>query len=59
MLIKGNQAITIAEARELLGDDGGSMTDDEIQKLIEDFDVIAQYTIKLVQNFKKKGSKTD
>ena len=59
MLIKGNQVITIAEARELLGNESDSMPDEEVQKLIEDFDLIAQYTIKLVQNFKQKESKTD
>ncbi len=52
MLIKGNQVITITEARELLGDESVGMTDEEVQKLIEDFDLIAQYTIKLVQIFK-------
>jgi len=30
-----------------------------IQGLIEDFDIIAQYTIKLVQKFKQNESKTD
>lgn len=59
MIIKGNLAIPIAEARELLGDEGEGMTDEEVQKLIEDFDVIAQYTIKLVQNFKQNEIKTD
>lgn len=59
MIIKGNLAIPIAEARELLGDEGERMTDEEVQKLIEDFDVIAQYTIKLVQKFKQKEIKTD
>lgn len=54
MLIKCNQVITIIEARELLGDESSSMTDEEVQKLIKDFDLIAQYTIKLVQNFKQK-----
>lgn len=59
MIIKGNLVIPIAEARELLGDESQGMSDDEVQKLIEDFDVIAQYTIKLVQNFKQNESKTD
>jgi len=59
MIIKGNLAIPIAEARELLGDESEGMTDDEVQKLMEDFDIIAQYTIKLVQNFKQNESKTD
>ena len=59
MIIKTNLAIPIAEARDLLGGESEGMTDDEVQKLIEDFDVIVQYTIKLVQNFKQKESKTD
>lgn len=59
MLFRANQVITISEARELLADEGDSMTDEEVQRLIEDFDIIAQYTIKLVQKFKQKESKTD
>lgn len=59
MSFRANQVITIAEARELLADEGDSMTDEEVQRLIEDFDIIAQYTIKLVQKFKQKESKTD
>ncbi|HUS25978.1 MAG TPA: hypothetical protein VMY99_01355 [Nevskiaceae bacterium] len=57
MLFKANQVITIAEARLELGDEAMDMTDEEVQKLIEDFDVIAQYTIGLVQKFKKKETK--
>lgn len=59
MLFRANQVITIAEARELLADEGDGMTDEEVQRLIEDFDIMAQYTIKLVQKFKQNESKTD
>jgi len=58
MLLRANQVITTEEARELLGDESDHMTDEEVQKLIEDFDLIAQYTIKLVQKFKQKENKT-
>ncbi len=59
MIVRSDLVIGISEARQLLGGDAKDMTDDEIQKLIEDFDVIAQYSIKLVQNFKQKEKKTD
>lgn len=59
MLFKSNQVITILQARDLLGDEALTMTDEEIQKMIEDFDVMAQYAIGLVQNFKKVKGKTD
>lgn len=53
MLFKSNQVITILQARDLLGDEALTMTDEEIHKMIEDFDLIAQYAIELVQDFKK------
>jgi hypothetical protein len=59
MLFKSKQVITILQARDLLGDEALTMTDEEIQKMIDDFDVIAQYAIGLVQKFKKVKSKTD
>lgn len=59
MLFRSNQVITILQARELLGDEALIMTDEEIQKMIEDFDVMAQYAIGLVQGFKKVKGKTD
>lgn len=59
MLFKSNQVITILQARDLLGDEALTMTDEEIQKMIEDFDVMAQYAIGLVQDFKKVKGKTD
>lgn len=58
MVLKSNQIVTVAEARKLLGDDAKGMTDEEIQKLIEDFDIIAQYAIKLVQEFKENDGQT-
>ncbi len=59
MLFRSNQVITILQARDLLGDEALTMTDEEIQKMIEDFDVMAQYAIGLVQDFKKVKGKTD
>ena len=59
MLFRSNQVITILQARDLLGDEALIMTDEEIQKMIEDFDVTAQYAIGLVQDFKKVKGKTD
>ncbi len=53
MLFRSNQVITILQARDLLGDEALTMTDEEVHKMIEDFDMIAQYAIGLVQNFKK------
>lgn len=51
--------MTIAEAKVLLGDEALSMTDEEIQQLIDDFDVIAQFSIQMVQQFKTKDNTTD
>jgi hypothetical protein len=59
MQLKTNQVISIEQAKQLLGDEALTMTDDEIQKMIEDFDIMAQYAIKLVQKFKKKDNTTD
>lgn len=59
MLFRSNQVITILQARGLLGDEALTMTDEEIQKMIEDFDAMAQYAIGLVQKFKKVKGKTD
>lgn len=49
---KANPPITITEARKLLGDEAEDMTDIQIQELIDDFDIMAQYVIKMVQKFK-------
>jgi predicted solute-binding protein len=59
MRIKTDSVISVAQAKVLLGDEALTMTDEEIQKMIEDFDVMAQYAIGLVQNFKKVKGKTD
>ena len=59
MRLRADQVISIKQARELLGNEALDMTDEEVQKLVEDFDIIAQYAIKLVQNFKKPNDKTD
>lgn len=49
---KANPLITVAEARKLLGDEAEYMTDVQVQELIDDFDIMAQYVIKMVQKFK-------
>jgi hypothetical protein len=59
MLFRSNQVITILQARDLLGDEALTMTDEEVQKMIKDFDVMAQYAIGLVQDFKEVKGKTD
>lgn len=59
MRLRANQVLSVKQARELLGDEALHMTDEEIQQLIDDFDVIAQYSIKMVQNFTEKDSVTD
>lgn len=59
MRVRSDQVITLEQAKILLGDEASTMSDEEIQKMIEDFDVIAQYAIKEVQKFKKQDSKTD
>jgi hypothetical protein len=59
MRLRANQVLSVKQARELLGDEASEMTDEEVQKLVEDFDIIAQYAIKLVQKFKKKDDTTD
>lgn len=46
--------MTITEAKRLLGDEALEMSDEDIQNLIEDFDMIAQYTIIMVQSCDKK-----
>ena len=49
---KANPPITVAEARKLLGDEAEYMTDVQVQELVDDFDIMAQYIIKMVQKFK-------
>lgn len=53
MRIRGDSVLTIAQAKKLLGDEALPMTDEEIQQLIDDFDAIAQFSIKMVQEFKE------
>jgi hypothetical protein len=50
--------MSVEQARELLGDEALDMSDLEIKDLIEDFDMIAQYTIKTVQTFNKQDKLT-
>lgn len=59
MRIRSDLVMSVAEAKKLLGDEALEMTDEEIQQMIDDFDVMAQHAIKLVQKFKNKDSKTD
>lgn len=59
MQIRSNAVMTIDQARKLLGDEALSMTDEEVQQLIDDFDMIAQFSIKLVQSFKDEQKDTD
>lgn len=49
----------VADARKILGDEANDMTDDEIQQLIDDLDMLAQYTIKMVQDFTNSPRSTD
>lgn len=59
MHIRPNPPVSVAAAKKLLGDEAMGMTDDEIQQLIDDFDVLAQYTIKMVQEFENNINPTD
>lgn len=59
MKIHSNHVITIEQAKSLLGDESAGLSSDEIQQLVEDFDMIAQYSIKMVQLFAITGSDTD
>jgi len=54
-----NPPVTVADARKTLGDESNDMTDDEIQQLIDDLDMLAQYTIKMVQDFTNNPHSTD
>lgn len=59
MRIRSDSVLSIAQAKDLLGNEALSMTDEEIQKLIEDFDMIAQFSIQMVQNFEDTSKTTD
>ena len=51
--------MTVACAKKLLGDGALSMADEEIQQLIDDFDIIAQYSIKMVLSFDNNKDNPD
>lgn len=51
MQLRTDEIISVEQARKLLGDEALDMTDEEVKDLIDDFDVIAQYAIKMVQKF--------
>jgi len=55
--IRRTTVISVEKAKKLLGDEALSMTDEEVMDLIEDFDMIAQYSIQMVQKFKDNESK--
>lgn len=59
MRIDPKPVITLEEARKLLGEDGKGMSDDEVREIIENFDLIAQYIIKLVPAKRKLVKDTD
>lgn len=52
MQLRGDQIISIKQARELLGEEALNMSDEEVQQLIDSFDLIAQYSIQMVQEFR-------
>lgn len=56
MRFRADQVIGVEEARQLLGAEADDMTDEDIQELIEDFDIIAQYALKMVQKESKNIS---
>lgn len=51
--------VSLVEAKKILGDEAFDMSDDEIQQLIDDLDILAQYTIKMVQEFRNSTNITD
>ena len=59
MRLRGDTVMTIEQAKTLLGDEALSMTDEEIQQMIDDFDIIAQYTIKEISKFKNKPNESN
>ena len=48
-----NPIITVKEARKILGKAAQKLTDDEIERLVDDLDVIARYAIKNFKELKK------
>ncbi len=55
MKIRGDNVISLTQAKSLLGDEADMMTDDEIQQLIDDFDMIAQFSIQMVLKFRDEN----
>lgn len=45
--------ITVKEARKILGKEAHKLTDEQIEKLIDDLDFIARYAIKNFKEFNK------
>ena len=48
--------ISVEEARELLGDDAKQMSDDEIEKLIRDLDVMARYALQEARKMREEAA---
>lgn len=51
--------ISIAEARELLGESAKKMSDEEVVKITEDIDKLAQLTIDMYKSEKLRGYTRD
>jgi len=41
--------MSVEEARKLLGEEANEMTDDQIERLIDDLDILARYALKLAR----------
>lgn len=41
--------MSVEEARKLLGEEADGMTDEEIERLINDLDIMARYALKLAR----------
>lgn len=48
--------ISVKEARKLLGDDAKKMSDDEVEKLIRDLDVMARYALKEARKMREEAA---
>jgi hypothetical protein len=48
--------ISIEEARELLGDDAKNMTDESVEKLIRDLDVMAKYALQEARKMRQEAA---
>lgn len=51
-----NLVISVEEARELLGDDAKIMSDDEVEKLISDLDIMARYALKEARQTREEAA---